>query len=56
MLLVLLLELPAKLLKDEGEPLCVREVTVIASGHSAGMVPAKLVPALPAGAAKMERV
>jgi hypothetical protein len=47
-LLLLLLELLAKLLKEEGAPLCVSEVTVMASGHNAGIVPAKSVPALPA--------
>ena len=40
MVLLLALELLAKLLNEEGEPLFVREVTVMASGHSAGMVPA----------------
>jgi hypothetical protein len=49
MLLLLLLELLAKLLNEDGAPLCVSEVTVMASGHRAGIVPAKFVPALPAG-------
>jgi hypothetical protein len=42
------MELLAKLLNEDGAPLCVSEVTVMASGHRAGIVPAKFVPALPA--------